>query len=131
MIFSRKQSMIRRIALVLTMLTGGLATTAAQATDLWCNTKIGVYGVSNDGLLWIAMDAANSGKWTAVCSLSGTTNNGVTPQACQGMMSTILTAKALGKSVTLHLMGSGNYATCGDMPVSWTSSISSVWTSSE
>jgi hypothetical protein len=106
-------------------------TIPAQATDLWCGTKIGTYGVDNGGNLWIGMDANNGGKWTMICNLYATTNNGVNGETCKGMMSTVLTAKALGKTVTLHLLDSGSYASCSDMPIQWNSAISSVWTASD
>jgi hypothetical protein len=121
----------KSLAASLALIGAAILAMPAQATDLWCNTKIGAYGIDNGSSLWINMDASNGGKWTAVCNLAVTTNNSVTPQACQGMMSTILTAKALGRGVSLHLMGPGTYATCSQMPNAWNAAISSVWTASD
>jgi hypothetical protein len=103
------------------LLTSG----TAQATDLWCTTKVAAIGAHNE--LWMQLDASNGSKWTQVCRLNGASSNNISAQGCQGMMAILLSAKGLGKSVTLHLFGPGSYASCSALPVEWDASINAVW----
>jgi hypothetical protein len=120
------QKLTRHITASLALMSTAVLAVPAQATDLWCTTKIGAMGTAQTSV-WVQMDANNGNKWTMVCDLSSTVN-GTTAQGCQGMLSTILTAKATGKTITMHLGGPGTYVTCSQMPDQWNGAISSTWT---
>jgi hypothetical protein len=79
--------------------------------------------MTNTGVVTVSL----SGGPTAVylCAVDGAIYNGVSPEVCKAMYSTLMAAKLSNKKMLIRF--SGNYAKCSDIP-SWAAAPMHGWT---
>jgi hypothetical protein len=75
-----------------------LSTAPALAVDYACDGPVNGVTVGPSGVVSAA--SAGGQSWGYFCQL-GTTTNGVSPDACKGMLAILLAAQASGKNVRL------------------------------
>jgi hypothetical protein len=96
------------------------ASTFSQAqSPLWCAGKLMHYFVSGTGHVYVFPDWRQD--WIVLCSVS-TAVNGVDPQACRGILSTVIAATTGRITTTIHFPSASNCAsvpTYGAAPPIW------------
>jgi len=93
-----KSIWIRTIACSLAL---GLAFPSAAWANYFCNGSIESAAISPDGFVTINSPAAGL-SFVRLCSVNSTVNNGVygiSPDACKGILATVLRAQATGATV--------------------------------
>lgn len=102
-----------------------LSAAPAAAGDYWCNSLVSQVGVDSGDQVWLQISTSAGGRWLYVCSLSPSATS---PSAagCQSMHATLLSAKALGKQVEMHLVGTHSATSCATNP-GWNTEDRIVW----
>jgi hypothetical protein len=101
----RKRTMIGKVALALAF---ALASQVALAVDYSCDGPVNGVTVGPGG--HVSAASAGGQQWGYFCQL-GATTNGVSPEACKGMLAVLLAAQASGKSVRMWFRDSNNCST--------------------
>jgi hypothetical protein len=77
-----------------------LATTMPALANYDCTGKVSYLGLNNDGGVVVALQ--NSTAIHTICNLDSKGSFSMVPSACKATYGTLLTAKAMGHSVTLY-----------------------------
>ena len=81
------------------------------AADIWCTGKIKKVLQYANGDVTVFTSYRNG--YTVMCNIKNDWK-GVSPQACKGMLSVLLTAQSTVKEITTHYPG--NQYTCQNLP---------------